>query len=548
MNSVLSVCVSLFTLTGVAYGSVYQWDNSSLVEFSVTEPPPIQFGTAVAADFDGDGDLELVVSGWAVTDDLPNGLPMTRTYSYEGIATILVPDPVTGEPISQELIDFQQISSRSTLHQVWKSAMAVGDLDGDNRADLAISGLDADGTLALSVYEYSPFSTQFIVMRTLPGLHSGDLEWGDMNNDGDQDLAACGFNAEDEPELIIYINSNRSLSPSISQISLVQLAVCSLEWGDYDADGDMDLVVAGMDRFGSPVLQVYDNDGAGGLVNSGQEFEGLAWPSVAWGDFDTDGDLDLLHSGARFTPLVLEGIIKLYANGSGSLVDESDGMLMGAFENDPATGRYDGKVSWGDYKNSGYPGIAITGLESPTSTETLALFPNLQGMQLRRSDVDIYDGGANGTAFWADFDGDLDLDMIVVGESRRTAGNVIRYLRNDARLGRRAPSAPEGSEAAVRGRRATLSWSAATDPQTPSPGLTYNLRVGTRPGGSDVMSPLSNLETGARLVSKRGNAGHNLSWTLSNLAPGTYYWSVQAVDQAFAGSGFTAEQQFTVDG
>ena len=537
-------------MAGVVHGStrLMQWDSSSLVEFSVTEPYPVRFGTAVAADFDGDGDFELTVSGRVVTEDAPNGIPMTRTYFYEGITTVEVPDPVTGELINRELIDFQQISPRSTLNQVWKSAMSVGDFNGDNMADLALSGLDANGTPTLNIYQYSQSRNQFSVVRTLPGLYSGDLAWGDLDNDGDQDLALCGLNAEGEPVLEIYTNSNRSLSLSVLQTSLVQLAVCSLEWGDYDADRDMDLVVAGMDRFDRPVARVYDNDGAGGLVDSGKELEGLAWPSVAWGDFDADGDLDLLHSGARFTPLLIEGIVKLYVNGSGGLVDESDGMLMGAFENDPATGRYDGMVTWGDYKNSGYPGIAITGLESPNSAETLAMFPNLQGMLLRRSDVDVYDGGIKGAAFWADFDGDMDVDMILVGKSGRTAGDVIRYLRNDARLGPRAPSVPEEYEAAVNGRRVTLSWSEATDPQTPSPGLTYNLRVGTTPGGSEVMSPLSNLETGARLVSRRGNAGHNTSWALSRLSPGTYYWSVQAVDQAFAGSGFTAEQEFTVDG
>jgi hypothetical protein len=37
----------------------------------------------------------------------------------------------------------------------------------------------------------------------------------------------------------------------------------------------------------------------------------------------------------------------------------------------------------------------------------------------------------------------------------------------------------------------TLRWNAATDQQTPAPGLTYNLRVGTTPGGAEIISPHS---------------------------------------------------------
>lgn len=43
-----------------------------------------------------------------------------------------------------------------------------------------------------------------------------------------------------------------------------------------------------------------------------------------------------------------------------------------------------------------------------------------------------------------------------------------------------------------------------------------------------------------------GNAGHSLTARLGHLKPGTnYFWSVQAVDTAFAGSPFAAEGTFT---
>lgn len=46
--------------------------------------------------------------------------------------------------------------------------------------------------------------------------------------------------------------------------------------------------------------------------------------------------------------------------------------------------------------------------------------------------------------------------------------------------------------------------------------------------------------TGTRMVARMGNVNHNTSWSLA-LPPGTYYWSVQAVDAAFAGGPFASE-------
>lgn len=527
---------------------ILQEDPSTFEEFRVTDPLPIRFGTAAVGDFDQDGDFDLVLSGLAVVDENTGSVPYTKRFSYAGLTSVEIFDPNTGEVVNMDFIDYQQFSNAESISSVWKSALAVGDFNGDNYADLAVSGLNADGIATLTIYEYAVGLGRFVSARSLSGLHSGDLAWGDVDNDGDQDLAACGLNESGEPELRVHLNNNNNLVSAATQTVLIGISVCSIEWGDYDADGDMDLVAAGIDRLGIPLARVYDNDGSGGLVGADFQIEGLSWPSVAWGDYDADGDLDLLVSGARFTPLVLEGFLRVYVNNGGMLVDESDMVLSGAFENDPVTGRYDGMISWGDYKNRGYPGFAVTGLETPSSAETLQLYPNIQGTGFRRSDSDIYDGGVRGATMFADLDGDLDLDLLLVGETRRTEGTGIRVFRNDLRFGLRVPTAPSEVQAVVNRRQVTLGWSAATDRQTPAPGLTYNLRVGTSPGKSDVMTPLSNLDTGARFVAGRGNVGHNTSWTLRNLPPGTYYWSVQAIDQSFAASGFTDEQQFTVDG
>ena len=58
------------------------------------------------------------------------------------------------------------------------------------------------------------------------------------------------------------------------------------------------------------------------------------------------------------------------------------------------------------------------------------------------------------------------------------------------------------------------------------------------------MSPNAS-ESGIRTIPSKGNAEYNLKWKLA-LAPGTYYWAVQAVDASFIGSQFSEELELIV--
>ena len=60
------------------------------------------------------------------------------------------------------------------------------------------------------------------------------------------------------------------------------------------------------------------------------------------------------------------------------------------------------------------------------------------------------------------------------------------------------------------------------------------------------MSAMSDRETGARQVPQRGNAGQSGTWTIRDLPPGIYYWSVQSIDRAFNGSRFAPEVTFEI--
>jgi len=138
------------------------------------------------------------------------------------------------------------------------------------------------------------------------------------------------------------------------------------------------------------------------------------------------------------------------------------------------------------------------------------------------------------------------LDVLVTGFSASNSP-ITQVWRNNLPTTNTSPSAPSGLNLTVSNTMATLTWSSATDNQTPAAGLTYNLRIGTTPGGSDMLSPMSAAD-GFRRLPQLGGAQHGLSATIQvegYYAVGTpYYWSVQAVDSAFAGSPFAAESSF----
>jgi enediyne biosynthesis protein E4 len=128
----------------------------------------------------------------------------------------------------------------------------------------------------------------------LPEDMGGGVAWGDIDSDGDEDIAlisagaALPATAGDRAPSRIYVNNGDgtfSPAPAAPDMRIVGMGAA---WGDFDGDGDLDLVVTGFN-----VVRLYKNeDGALLRDDSLPEVEGFA-AGAAWGDYDADGDLDL---------------------------------------------------------------------------------------------------------------------------------------------------------------------------------------------------------------------------------------------------------------
>ena len=129
----------------------------------------------------------------------------------------------------------------------------------------------------------------------VPGLTGATLAWGDCDNDGDLDFAIAGRDASYVRSSSIYRNDGGGVFTN-SGASLVGVDLGSLAWGDYDNDGDLDLALTGYGNDGLAKGKIYRNDG-GVFVDTNASIWGAFESSIAWGDYDKDGDLDLAIAG-----------------------------------------------------------------------------------------------------------------------------------------------------------------------------------------------------------------------------------------------------------
>ncbi|TAF47116.1 MAG: hypothetical protein EAZ68_02375 [Oscillatoriales cyanobacterium] len=262
------------------------------------------------------------------------------------------------------------------------------------------------------------------------------------------------------------------------------------------------------------ITKLFRNTGSGFTEDTTAVLPGVSDGSAAWGDYDNDGDLDILLAGDS----VSGQITKVYRNTNNRFSEDTNAVLPG--------GSF---AAWGDYDNDAKLDIL---LNSELDNKFYSQIYRNTGSGFSEDP----NAGLTGASFgaWGDYNSDGKLDILL--------GNQV--YRSNTAIANTPPTAPTRLRATTSGSQVTFKWNKATDAQTPANGLSYNLRVGTTPGGSDILAPMS-LNDGTRQVVALGNANQNTQWQLKDLSPETYYWSVQAIDTAWAGSPFATEGTFT---
>ncbi len=505
VHTVFPLFIILWSAASDAFGQpVTQPFTFSLVEHTL---PHVEHAVSALGDYDNDGDLDVLLMG-IVDDDVVAGL-----YRNDGIET------------RETRPTFVFVKTDADVLPLVYGSAAWGDYDGDGDLDLVVTGsrgIDPPYEPEAMLYRNDGGELAATDVQ-LVGFHSGEAAWGDFDNDGDLDLLLGGEREGSTSETRLYRNESGAFVDT--EADLPGIAYGDAAWGDADGDQDLDLVLTGVSKQGI-YADVYQNDG-GLFSRIESELIPGAFGDVDWGDFNNDGDLDIIQTGGRFSPNILEGFARVYQN-TNAAFDSLETGLPGALS---------GAGTWGDYDNDGDLDLLLMGAVGDIFGRRLArIFANeASGLTEKIHFV----GVVFGSATWGDLDEDGDLDLLASG--RPTVGASFINIYENRRQVINPPLEPSKLASSVSPGTVTLRWN--------RPAVRYasfNIRVGSKPGFGDVVAPMSDLETGRRLVSAAGNAQLNSSWTIRDLKPGTYYWSVQAVDPAFAASRFASEQQFTI--
>jgi hypothetical protein len=515
---VLSIVIQALThslVGGITSDAKAAGDDFTEVATSLT---PVDLGSVSWGDYDSDGDLDVLLAG-CPQSGCPDMLTKVFRQGPSGVFTDI------GAP----------------LPGVHFSDVRWGDYDRDGDLDIALAGCDSGGggggctgeTTRIFRNDGSDIFTD--IGASLYGAVGGSVEWGDSDNDGDLDLLVTGSGHNGSVSATrLYINlGSDTFSEAAAGLPMVYYSDGA--WGDFDNDGDLDIALTGLNSINPSIVvltRVYRNDGANVFTDADVGMTGLLDGSVDWGDYDNDGDLDLLVTG-KMSLVSSPRLTLLYRNNGDSTFSEVTQSMSDVWL---------GSAEWGDYDNDGDLDVLLMGADG---IQTASIYRN-NGDDTFSDIFAGLAGAKEGEAAWGDYDNDGDLDALYNGCSGSLCDTtMIKLYRNNSATANTPSAAPTGLSDSVAGITATLSWSAPSDAQTPTDGLTYNLRVGTSPGAADVVGPMANASTGFRRVVEMGNASHGTQARL-RLPFGTYYWSVQAIDTAFAGSPFAAEGSFDI--
>ena len=172
--------------------------------------------------------------------------------------------------------------------------VAVGDLDGDGKPDLAVTNagsgavtvLLGDGAAGFTAAPGSPFPT---------GLSPYAVVVSDVNGDGKPDLAVANSGGATGSVTVLHGNGTGGFTAAAGSPFSVGLNPRSLAAGDFNVDGTPDLVVGDFGgAYGNPssVTLLLGNGSRGFAATTLPLPIGSSPDSVAVGDFNADGKPD----------------------------------------------------------------------------------------------------------------------------------------------------------------------------------------------------------------------------------------------------------------
>ncbi len=244
------------------------------------------------ADFDGDGDLDLVVGafGWRTT----------------GTLLVLERSDRPGLPSSQAYIHRQIDQRHGTIH------VAPLDLNNDGHLDfVSLIAQEHESVVAFMGSGNLRFKARTLFQAPHPCWGSSGIQLIDLDGDGDTDVLMTNGDTMDDALLkpdhgIRWLENTGDSSPFVSHQLARLYGVHRAEAADIDNDGDLDVIACGfvgelkgtsrselLASLKVPSLMWIEQTATGSFTPHTLESHLCNHPTLSLGDVDDDGDIDI---------------------------------------------------------------------------------------------------------------------------------------------------------------------------------------------------------------------------------------------------------------
>lgn len=193
----------------------------------------------------------------------------------------------------ERFFTFEEVKGNLSLPSTKDGSLATAVIN--EKKAVLVSGNISDRLPKTWLYLYD--GTKFVRDTTAPfqSISKGQSIFVDIDKDGDEDVALIGIDGS-RRYFITYENNGGTFTKK-QDLSTEGLSEASINAGDYNNDGYLDLIVTGSNRSGNKYTLIYDNNNGIFTKNTTHNFKGVYMGDAKFLHTNGDGKLDVVLTG-----------------------------------------------------------------------------------------------------------------------------------------------------------------------------------------------------------------------------------------------------------